>query len=131
MNLPLSFGFLGAVEAGLIAFLIGALFLLLGEWLGKRFGLHAGTIIGWACVFAVLCSASLDSWNLFYLSAVQTKMQSPNSVRLVLATIHDPDSLGTRVTLELIGALCGVVACWMGKHGKFKSLWIDEEARGG
>lgn len=129
MNLPLSFGFPGALEAGLIAFLIGALFLVLWQWLGNRFGLHTGVVIGWACVSAILCSASLDGWNLFYLSAV--KMESPNTVRLVLATIHDPDGLGTRVALELIGALCGVVLCWLWKHGKLKSLWIDEEARGG
>ncbi|KAF1711449.1 hypothetical protein CSC70_05980 [Pseudoxanthomonas kalamensis DSM 18571] len=106
MNLPLHFGFLGVVEAGLIALLLGMVAYAVWRWLAMRFGWSAGRAIGWACVSALVVGAGLDAWNLFYLGF--TRLESPLYARLALASIHDADSLGARVLCEVVGALSGV-----------------------
>ena len=55
-------------------------------------------------------AAGLDAWNLFYIGMV--KLESPLYARLALAGIHDADNLGTRVMLEVIGAVSGSVLGW-------------------
>ena len=40
-------------------------------------------------------------------------MQSPVTIRRILADIHDPDFLGMRVVCEIIGALLGSVLGWL------------------
>ena len=69
-----------------------------------------GQIIGWACLIAVAAGAGVDIWNLFYTSIV--RLESPLYARLALAWIHDPDELGGRVVLEVVGALSGVGLGW-------------------
>jgi hypothetical protein len=69
-----------------------------------------GQIIGWACVIAVAAGAGVDIWNLFYTSIV--RLESPLYARLALEYIHDPDQLGGRVVLEVVGALSGVGLRW-------------------
>lgn len=110
MNLPLHFGFLGALEAGLIAFVIGLLVYAAWQALCRALGWSIGHAIGWSCVFAVLIGAGVDSWNMFYLGMM--KLESPLYARMALQAIHDPDSLGARVICELAGALSGVVMGW-------------------
>lgn len=110
MNLPLHLGFLGALEAGLIAFAIGFLCYALWQWLCRSLGWSIGHAIGWACVMAAAISAGWDAWNLFYLGMM--KLESPLYARLALQGIHDPDGLGARVVSELVGALSGVVIGW-------------------
>lgn len=110
MNLPLHFGWLGVMEAALIAFGVGILCLLAWRWLCLRWGWHESRAIGIACCFAVAIGAGVDSWNLFYLGVV--RLESPLYARLALARMHDPDFLGTRVFLEWAAALSGVVAGW-------------------
>ncbi len=110
MNLPLHYGLLGALEAGLIAFVIGVLVYAGWAWVCRRTGLLIGHAVGWGGAIAVAASAGIDAWNLFYLGMV--KLESPLYARLALAGIHDPDNLGTRVMLEIIGALSGVVLGW-------------------
>ncbi|HYM87224.1 MAG TPA: hypothetical protein VET30_10910, partial [Pseudoxanthomonas sp.] len=97
MNLPLHLGLLGALEAGLIAVLVGLLAYALWRWIVRLAGGTVGHAIGWACVTAVAVAAGIDSWNLFYLSVV--KLESPLYARLALQGIHDAGSLGTRVVL--------------------------------
>lgn len=130
MNLPLHYGFLGALEAGLIAFLVGLLCYLLWQWICRRTGWSVGHAIGWACVTAVIVSTGIDAWNLFYLGMM--KLESPLYARLALQGIHDPDSLGARVICELAGALSGVVMGWQWFSGKTREEDIprgDESTR--
>lgn len=106
MNLPLHFGLLGTLEAGLIALLVGFAVYWLWSRLTRRLGWSDGLTLGWACVIAVAISAGLDTWNLFYTGIV--RLESPLYARLALEAIHDPDQLGSRVVVEVVGALAGV-----------------------
>ncbi|WP_369942616.1 hypothetical protein [Xanthomonas medicagonis] len=111
MNLSLHFGLLGSLEAGLIALAVG--FLIYAVWHRLCRGLQwsDGHALGWACLIAVAVSAGIDCWNLFYTSIV--RLESPLYARLALASIHDPNELGTRVVLEVAGALAGVAIGWV------------------
>ena len=111
MNLPLHFGLLGTVEAGLIALLVGLLVYALWQRLCRAAGWTAGHAIGWACVIAVAVSAGIDAWKLFYMGIM--RLESPLYARLFLASIHDPNELGSRVVLEVAGALAGVALGWL------------------
>lgn len=110
MNLPLHFGLLGSLEAGLIALLAGFCVFSGWQYLCRRAGLSQGHAIAWACLIAVAIGAGIDTWKLFYLGMVQ--LESPLYARIALADIHDPDELGTRVVLEVAGALVGVGLGW-------------------
>ena len=116
MNLALHRGWLGAFEAGLIAFALGVVAWFVWRWLARGGRLEPGQAIGGACVTAVVAGAGIDSWNLFYLGVV--KLESPVYARIALSKIHDADFLGTRVFLEWAGALCGVVAGWLLREPK-------------
>ena len=116
MNLPLHFGWLGALEAGLIALLIGVLVWLFWRWLAKRSGLPEPKAIGWACVTAIVIGGGIDSWNLFYLGVAQ--LESPVYARIALSKMHDADSLGLRVLLEWAGALTGVTLGWIATRSR-------------
>lgn len=106
MNLYLHMGLLGSFEAALIAFGIGLLAYALMHVVCRRAGGSRGHAIGSACLLAIAVGAGIDLWKMFYLSVMQ--FESPLYARIALADIHDPDQLGTRVVLELAGALCGV-----------------------
>ncbi len=110
MNLPLHFGLLGSLEAGLIALLVGLGVYWISQALCRRAGLSLGHAIGWACLAGVAIGAGWDIWNLFYTSIV--RLESPLYARLALQSIHDPDQLGGRVVLEVAGALAGVGLGW-------------------
>lgn len=111
MNLPLHPGWPGALEAGLIALAIGFALYFVFQALSRRFGWGPGHAVGWACLAAVAIGAGIDLWNLFYLGVV--RLESPIYARIALAKIHDPDALGVRVLMEVLGALCGVALAWM------------------
>lgn len=117
MNLPLHLGLLGALEAGLIALLVGVLVYGLWHQIMRRAGGSSGQAIGWAMLTAVVIAAGIDAWNLFYLGMM--KLESPLYARLALQKIHDPESLGTRVVLEVLGAMTGVVIGWYLFSGGF------------
>jgi hypothetical protein len=110
MNLPLHLGLLGALEAGLIALLVGLLSYGLLQWIARKLQGSVGHALGWGFVVAVAVSAGIDAWNLFYLGIV--RLESPVYARLALQGIHDADSLGTRVVCEIIGAGLGVLLGW-------------------
>lgn len=110
MNLPLHLGLLGALEAGLIALLVGLLGYGLLQWIVRRLRGSVGHALGWGFVVAVVVSAGVDAWNLFYLGIA--RLESPLYARLALQGIHDADSLGTRVVCEIIGAGIGVLLGW-------------------
>ena len=110
MNLPLHYGVLGALEAGLIALMIGLLCFLFWNALCVRMRWSMGHAIGWSCLSAVVIGAGVDIWNMFYLGIA--RLESPLYARIALQGIHDPDGLGSRVVLEIAGALTGVVLGW-------------------
>ncbi|WP_058834787.1 hypothetical protein [Luteimonas abyssi] len=114
MNLPLHLGWLGALEAGAIALLIGLLVFAVFHALARRGRWGAGHSIGWACLVAVAIGAGIDLWNLFYMGVA--RLESPVYARIVLQRIHDPDGLGARVVMEVLGALVGVALGWMMAH---------------
>lgn len=111
MNLPLHLGWAGALEAGLIAMLVGLLAYALFHAIGARARWPEGHAIGWACLAAVVVGAGIDAWHLFYMGVV--RLESPVYARIALSKIHDPDGLGIRVLMEIVGALGGVALGWM------------------
>ena len=111
MNLPLHPGWPGALEAGLIALLVGALAYALFHAIGVRARWAPGPAIGWACLVAVAIAAGTDIWHLFYMGVV--KLESPVYARIALSKIHDPNGLGARVLMEVLGAFTGVGLAWM------------------
>ena len=111
MNLPLHFGLLGTLEAGAIALLVGLLVYFVWSRLCRLLHWSVGHAIGWSCVISVVASACIDAWKLFYMGIV--RLESPLYARLFLATIHDPNELGSRVVLEIAGALAGVALGWV------------------
>ncbi|WP_257644014.1 hypothetical protein [Luteimonas salinisoli] len=111
MNLPLHLGWAGALEAGLIALAIGVLLYVAFHALQRRFAWKPGHDIGWACLVAIALGAGIDAWNLFHLGVV--RLESPVYARIALARIHDADALGTRVFMEIVGALGGVALAWL------------------
>ena len=127
MNLPLHLGFLGALEAGLIAMLVGVLAYALWHWLMRAFGGTVAQTIGWAGVTAVVVAGGLDAWNLFYLGIM--KLESPLYARLALQGIHDPGSLGARVVMEVVGAMVGVVIGWRLFSDGFGKENVEKEDR--
>ncbi|NYI20368.1 hypothetical protein FHR53_001553 [Xanthomonas arboricola] len=124
MNLPLHFGLLGSLEAGLIALVLGVLIFAVIEHVGRRLHFTHGHTLGIACLLAVAIGAGYDIWHLVYTSIV--RLESPLYARLALARIHDPNELGSRVILEIAGALAGVVVGWK----LFSSGSWDDEAPG-
>jgi hypothetical protein len=106
----LSFGILGALEAGAIALVIGALVCIAGNRIGRHIGWKQGTEIGVALVITLIVAAGVDAWDLFHLSIV--RMESPFVIQRTLGEIHDPGFLGTRVVFEFVGAMVGVMIGW-------------------
>ena len=111
MNLSLHFGLLGSLEAAGIALLIGLLVHAVVHYLTRPLRWAAGHTLAWSFGVSVVIGAGIDLWKLFYMGIV--RMESPFYARLFLATIHDPNELGTRVVLEIIGALTGVALGWL------------------
>lgn len=103
-------GWLGALEAGAIALVLGVLALMLIHWRTRR-ELSHGAQLAWAYLLAIALGASGDLWDLFYFS--YARLQSLALLRIKLAAVHDPDGLGMRVLAELVGAALGVGLGWM------------------
>ena len=116
MNLALHMGWAGALEAGALAFLIGLVAYALWHPLARRLQWPEGRAIGWAGFSALVLGAGIDLWHLFSLFFVNPG--SPAYVQQALAGIHDPDGLGTRVVMEIAGALCGVLLAWIVFEGR-------------
>jgi len=111
MNLPLHFGLLGTLEAAGIALLVGLLVYFLFHRIARALRWGHGPALGWASGLSVVIAAGIDMWKLFYMGIV--RMESPFYARLFLSTIHDPNELGSRVMLEIVGALSGVALGWV------------------
>jgi len=106
----MGYGWVGGLQAGAIAMLVGALVFALLRWRTGSAWSH-GAQLGWAWLLALALAASGDLWDLFYFNFAQ--LQSLQLLRAKLATVHDPDGIGTRVLCELLGAALGVYAAWL------------------
>jgi hypothetical protein len=111
VNLPLHMGWLGILEASLIALLVGMLCYAAFHWMARRGRWNHGHDIGWACLAALAIAAGIDAWHLFHMGVV--RLESPVRARIVLARIHDADRLGARVFMETCAALAGVTLAWL------------------
>ncbi|MEN5116846.1 hypothetical protein ABE488_05865 [Luteimonas sp. TWI662] len=119
MNLPLHFGWLGVLEAALIAMAVGALCYLLFHWLSARYRWAHGHSIAWSSLGALAIAVGIDAWHLFYMGAV--KLESPVYARIALQKIHDPNFLATRVFLSSIAAFSGVALAWLGMQARTRA----------
>jgi hypothetical protein len=81
------------------------------NWLGRRNGWSYGPQMSWAFLLTTLLTASGDLSDLFYFNYAQ--LQSLQLLKAELASVHDPDGIGTRVALELFGAVLGVYVGWV------------------
>lgn len=106
----MGYGLVGGLEAGAISLAVAALLYLLLHRLGRGRGWGHGREMSWAFLLAMLLTALQDIWNLFYLNFAN--LQSVSLMRATLSTVHDPDSIGTRVLLEVVGAMLGVYIAW-------------------
>jgi multisubunit Na+/H+ antiporter MnhB subunit len=105
----MGYGWIGGLQAGAIAALAGAVLLLLLRWRTRRSWSH-GAQMAWAYLVAVALAGGGDLANMFYLN--YARLQSLQLLRVVLAQMHDPDGLGTRVLCELLGAAVGIGIAW-------------------
>ena len=105
----MGYGWVGGLEAGAIAALVGVLAFALLRWRTGDDWSH-GAQIGWAYLLTLILAASGDLWDLFYFNYAQ--LQSLQLLRAKLALVHDPDGIGTRVLCELLGAALGIAVGW-------------------
>jgi hypothetical protein len=106
----MGFGFVGALEAGGIALVVGVVVFGLLHAMGKSNGWSDGKELAIAFVLAVVIGSGQDMWDLFYFN--MAPLQSLTLLKLKLAAVHDPDAIGLRVFFEFVGALVGVFLGW-------------------
>ena len=109
----MGYGWIGGLQAGLIAAAVGALLFLLFRWRTRGAWSH-GAQMAWAYVLGVALAASGDLSDLFYFNYAH--LQSVQLLRVKLAGVHDPDALGMRVLFELLCVALGVVLAWAVSH---------------
>jgi phosphoglycerol transferase MdoB-like AlkP superfamily enzyme len=102
----MGYGFVGALEAGAIALIIGLIAFILLHLFGRSQGWSAALEISWATLVAVILSSGSDLWNLVYFN--YGRVQSLQLLKIRLAEVHDPDNLGARVLFEFVGVCIGV-----------------------
>ena len=106
----MGYGWIGGLQAGLIAAAAGALLFLLFRWRTRKAWSH-GAQMAWSYVLGVMLAASGDLADLFYFN--YARLQSVQLLRAKLAEVHDPDGLGTRVLCELAGVAVGIAVAWL------------------
>ncbi|WEN15035.1 hypothetical protein PY254_17685 [Rhodanobacter sp. AS-Z3] len=106
----MGYGIVGGVQAGLISAVAGLLLFLLFHGLGRRNGWSYGPQIGWSFLLAAVLTVSGDLWNLFYFN--YSGGQSLQLLKVKLAEVHDPDSIGLRVLCEVLGVVIGIYVGW-------------------
>ena len=106
----MGYGVIGGLQAGLISTAAAVLLFLAFHWLGRRNGWGYGSQIGWTFLLATVLTASGDLWNLFYFNYGQ--VQSLQLLKVKLAEVHDPDSIGLRTLCEVLGVAVGIYVGW-------------------
>ena len=117
----MGYGFVGGIEAGVISALAGLLLFVVFHWVGRRNGWSYGPQIGWSFLLATIVTASGDLSDLIYFN--YAPLQSLQLLKVKLAQVHDPDSIGLRVMCELVGIALGIYVGWVlcsrnGRSGK-------------
>ena len=107
----MGYGFVGGIEAGVISALAGLLLFGVFHWLGRRNGWSFAPQVGWSFLVATILTAGGDLSDLFYFN--YAPLQSLPLLKLKLAQVHDPDSIGLRVVCELLGVALGIYAGWV------------------
>ncbi len=107
----MGFGFVGGLEAGLIACLVGFILMGLIHAMGRAQGWSLAFELSWSYLLGVVVAGGGDLWNLFYFN--YGRLQSLQLLRARLAEVHDPDNLGVRVLFEFIGVAVGVYFGWL------------------
>jgi len=107
----MGYGFVGGLEAGVISALAGLLLFVVFHWAGRRNGWSFAPQVGWSLLLATLLTASGDLSDLFYFN--YAPLQSVPLLKLKLAQVHDPDSIGLRVVCELLGIALGIYLGWV------------------
>ncbi len=107
----MGYGIVGALQAGVIAAVIGFFMLLLVRWLTRKQHWSLGRELSVAFLLSLLPSSSGDLWNLFYFNYAD--LQSPVLMGVALAEVHDPDNIGTRVLCEFLGVAVGLLLAWL------------------
>ncbi|WP_109125198.1 hypothetical protein [Dyella sp. C11] len=110
----MGYGFVGALEAGAIALAIALVVYGLLHLFGRTQGWSAALEISWASVIAMVLASGSDLWNLVYFN--YGRVQSLQLLKVRLAEVHDPDSLGARVMFEFLGVCVGVYLGWLLFH---------------
>ena len=116
----MGYGIVGALQVGGIALLVGIVAYLLVRLLGKANGWSHGMELTVAVLVAFFLAGGEDIRTSFYFNFVP--IQSPQLLRVKLAAVHDPDSMGLRVLFEMLGALVGAFTGWAAFSGGFKEL---------
>ena len=106
----MGYGFVGGIEAGVISALAGLLLFVVFHWVGRRNGWSYGPQIGWSFLLATLVTAGGDLSDLIYFN--YAPVQSLQLLKVKLAQVHDPDSIGLRVVCELLGIALGIYVGW-------------------
>jgi hypothetical protein len=107
----MGYGLIGGLEAGAIALAVGLVLFGLIHLFGRTQGWMLGLEVSWAYVLGMLLAGGGDLWNLFYFN--YGRLQSLQLLRVRLAEVHDPDSIGLRVFFEFIGVGIGVFLGWL------------------
>jgi len=107
----MGYGIVGALQAGAIALAIGLVAFVLLHLFGRSQGWNLGIEVGWASLIGVILAGGSDMWNLVYFN--YGRVQSLQLLRLRLAEVHDPDSLGARVFFEFVGVAVGIFIGWL------------------
>jgi len=107
----MGYGFVGALEAGAIALVIALVLYALLHLYGRSQGWPVAVEISWATLIGMILAGGSDIWNLVYFN--YGRVQSLQLLKVRLAEVHDPDSLGARVLFEFLGVCIGVYLGWL------------------
>jgi hypothetical protein len=107
----MGYGYVGSLEAGLIALVIALVAYALLHLFGRTQGWSLAMEVGWAALISMVLAGGSDMWNLVYFN--YGRVQSLQLLRVRLAEVHDPDNLGGRVMAEFIGVCIGLYLGWL------------------
>jgi hypothetical protein len=114
----MGYGLVGGLEAGGISAAVALLVYLIVSVVGRKQGWNPLRMIAIAFLVSLLLTASGDMWDLIYFN--YASMNSLQYLKVRLAEVHDPDSIGLRVFWELLGALVGAVVGWLFRGGDWR-----------
>jgi len=115
----MGYGLVGGLEAGGISAAAALLVYLIVYVMGRKQGWSPLRMIAIAFLVSLLLTATGDMWDLIYFNFAN--MNSLQYLKVRLAEVHDPDSIGLRVFWELLGALIGAVFGWLLRGGDWRS----------